>query len=217
MDNLTTTLMTEKIIVIVRGTYGDDLIDLANALYAGGIRLLEITFAQDDPDRLTRTGTAIAALIAAVPGDMAIGAGTVLSTAEVDAAQNAGARFIISPNTDQEVITYTKQQGLLSIPGAMTPSEIASAHKAGADFIKVFPADHLGAAYIRSVRAPLSQVKLLATSGITEQNIREFLDAGYVGAGISGCLTDKALIREKNWAEFTRRAAVFCQIAKSEA
>lgn len=215
MNSLMTTILKEKIIVIVRGTYGDDLIDLAKALYAGGIRLLEITFAQDDPDRLARTGTAIAELIAAVPRDMAIGAGTVLSTAEVDAAKKAGGQFIISPNTNPDVIAYTKQQGLLAIPGAMTPSEIATAHEAGADFVKVFPADHLGAAYIRSVRAPLSHVRLLATSGITEENFREFLDAGYVGAGISGRLTDKSLIRDKNWTEFTRRAAAFCHIANA--
>ena len=152
-----------KVIVIVRGQYGEKLLKLARALYDGGIRMLEITFDQSDPENLTKTPQAIKLISDEIPG-MLVGAGTVMTTVQVDAAVAAGAEYIISPNTDEEIIRYTKEKGIVSIPGAMTPSEIAAAHKYGADFVKVFPVCDLGVAYIKNIRAPLSHIKLVATA-----------------------------------------------------
>lgn len=203
----------KKIVVIVRGTYGEDLRKLAHALYDGGIRLMEVTFDQKDPDCLKRTPEAIRLLNSEFGGDFEAGAGTVLTRAQVKAAFDAGARFIISPNTNADVISFTKELGLVSIPGAMTPTEILAAHDAGADLVKLFPAATLGARYIKDILAPISHVDILATAGITEANFEEFLTLGLKGAGISGRLTDKKLIAAGDWAEFTARAKAFVEIA----
>lgn len=214
MENLYEQILREKIIVIVRGTYGADLLELSNALYDGGIRFMEVTFDQKDPDCVTKTAQAIAMLDKAHAGRMAFGAGTVLTPAQTEAAAAAGARFIISPNTDPDIIGRTKQLGLLSIPGAMTPTEILYAHKLGADIVKLFPAATLGLTYVKDILAPISHVKMIATAGITEENFAAFLQRGLAGAGISGRLTDKKLIAQKDWAEFTRRTENFVRIAR---
>lgn len=207
------TIEAKKIIVIVRRTYGEQLLNLAQALYKGGIRLMEVTFDQSDPDCLKKTGDAIRMLNEDF-SDMYFGAGTVLNRAQVDAAAQAGGRFIISPNTNQDVIQYTKRLGLISIPGAMTPSEILSANDAGADLVKIFPAIDLGLTYVKNIKGPISHVKILATAGVNEANFADFLKAGYVGAGISGRLTDKAVLAAGDYEEFTRRAEAFCRIAE---
>ena len=127
MNTLYEQILQEKIIVIVRGTYGEDLLTLSNALYAGGIRFMEVTFDQKDPACLEKTAQAIAMLTSAHRGRMSFGAGTVLTEAQVDAAAAAGAKFIISPNTDPDVIRRTKELGLLSIPGSRLSSSSSSA------------------------------------------------------------------------------------------
>lgn len=147
--------------------------------------------------------------------NMHFGAGTVLSAEQVDAAARAGAEFMISPNTDPAVICRTKELGLISIPGAMTPTEILAAHNYGADLVKLFPAATLGLTYAKDILAPISHVKMIATAGITEENFAQFLKLGLAGAGISGRLTDKKLIADGDWAEFTRRAEAFRRIAEN--
>jgi len=213
MNDLVRELERSKIVAIVRGTFGDDLIKLARALNAGGIRFLEVTFVQNADDCIERTAAAIRSLTEAVPEDMHIGAGTVLTAEQVQAAHAAGAQYIISPNLNERVIRRTKELGLVSIPGAMTPSEICTA--LGADIVKLFPFGDLGIKYVKDIRAPLSHIKLMATAGINEENLGEALDAGFCSAGVSGRLTDKKLIAEGNFAELTRRAAVFTAIAGS--
>lgn len=207
-------ILEKKIITIVRGTYGDDLRKLAHALDDGGIRFMEVTFDQKDPDCIAKTAGAISMLNAEFAGcDFYAGAGTVLTKEQVKAACDAGASYIISPNTNPEVIRYTKELGLVSIPGAMTPTEILLAHDCGADIVKLFPAATLGLRYVKDILAPISHVAIIATAGITEENFAEFLKLGLKGAGISGRLTDKKLIAARDWEEFTRRAKAFVDIA----
>ena len=153
-----------KIICICRKIYGEELRKLARAMYDGGIRLMEVTFDQADPDCCQKTGQAIRMVDEEFGGRMQFGAGTVLTREQVDAAKDAGAKYIISPNTDEEIIRYTKQLGLVSIPGAMTPSEILAAHDAGADFVKLFPTVYLGLPYLKDIKGPINHVKLLGTS-----------------------------------------------------
>lgn len=196
MTNLINLILEKKIIAICRGIYGQDLLDLASALARGGVVLIEVTFDQSDPDNLNKTGEAIRAIKAHCP-EMRTGAGTVVTLDQLHAAKEAGAEFIISPNTDVSIIRKTKELGLVSIPGSMTPSEIAAAAFAGADFVKLFPAAQLGTSYVKAVLAPLNNVKLLATGGINETNLGEYLKAGCVGAGIAGSLCDKSLIASK--------------------
>lgn len=198
-------LERKKIIAICRRIYGEDLLHLAGALHEGGVDFIEVTFDQAAPDCLEKTAQAIK-MLAKSYKDMYIGAGTVLTYPQVDAATAAGAGFIISPNTDIEIIKYTKKCGLVSIPGAMTPSEIIAAHNAGADYVKLFPCAYLGERYIKDIMAPISHVKLIATGGVNADNFQTFMDFGMVGAGISGALSDKAAIRSGDWEKLKRNA-----------
>lgn len=209
-------ILEKSLITICRQIYGQDLLKLSKALYDGGIRLIEVTFDQSDPDCNIKTPEAIKALDDYFKGSLLVGAGTVLTTDQVRLAFDAGAKYIISPNVDVEVIKLTKELGMASIPGAMTPSEIAYADKLGADIIKIFPAGYLGLKYVKDVRAPLSHVKLLAAGGINEQTIRSFIDAGYSGFGISGRLTDKSIIATGNFEEFTNRAKDFVKATEKD-
>ena len=112
------------------------------------------------------------------------------------------------------MIKATKAAGLVSIPGALTPSEILTAHDAGADLVKIFPAGWLGLKYLKDIKGPINHVKFLAAAGVNEENFAEFLQAGYCSAGISGRLLDKKVIAEGNFEELTRRAKVFTKIAQ---
>lgn len=208
-----TLIERDKVIVIARRIYGDALLRLAEAMCRGGVHLMELTFDQSDEECIDKTASSLSGLKARFGDEMRFGAGTVLTVQQVEAARDAGCEYIISPNTDDDVIRATKACGLASIPGAMTPSEILTAHKLGADFVKLFPTGYLGLPYIKDIRAPISHVKLVATGGVTEDNFGAFLDAGMVAAGISGRLTDKAIIAEGNFDELTRRAKAFRLIA----
>lgn len=206
-------IRSKKIITICRRLYGDDLLRLAEALHKAGICHMEVTFDQSDSAGEEKTARAISALDERFGGEMEFGAGTVLTERQVQIAKEAGAKFIISPNVNDEVIRTTLAEGLISIPGAMTPSEILHADRLGAQFVKLFPAGTLGLKYLKDVRAPISHVSLLATGGITEDNFGDFLAAGAAGAGISGRLTDKKCIEAGSFEELTRRARAFMDIA----
>lgn len=206
-----------KVITICRRVYGEDLLKLADALYAGGIKMIEVTFDQADPDCIEKTSECIRTLCDRFGDKMMFGAGTVLTAEQVEAAAKAGARYIISPNVDADVIAKTKELGLVSMPGAMTPSEILTAHKLGADIVKLFPAGYLGFGYIKDILGPISHVKLCATGGVTEENWGKYLEFGFAGAGISGRLCDKKCIAAGDFEEITRRAKVFMDITRAHA
>ena len=203
-----------KVIAIIRKVYGEQLLELSKALRAGGVRLMECTFDQQDPDCINKNQQAISMLCEHHGDTMQIGAGTVLNRQQVDAAKQAGAQYIISPNVNLSVIERTKELGLVSMPGAMTPTEIMAAHDAGADFVKLFPATTLGFHYIKDIMTPISHVKLVATGGVTEENFGQYLSMGFAGAGVSGRLSEKALLAQGNWEEITRRAKTFAGIAE---
>lgn len=213
-NNTTDFILDSKIITICRRLYGEKLLKLAEALHKGGINLLEVTFDQSDAKGMEKTVEAIKMLNENFKDKMLIGAGTVITQEQVIQAKMAGARYIISPNVDKDIIKLTKQLNLISIPGAMTPSEIAYAHNLGADIVKVFPAGYLGLKYIKDLRAPLSHINLLAAGGVTEENISDYKNAGYSGFGISGRLTDSKIIDVGNFEELTKRAQAFVNACK---
>lgn len=204
----------EKIIVIVRGVGRERLIPLAEAMYEGGIRLLEITYSSDPKADDNETAENIKMLKDHFNGRMFIGAGTVLTKEQVLLTKNAGGEFIISPGTDPDVIKYTKELDMVSIPGALTPSEIAEAHNVGADFVKVFPAVNLGPSYIKAVLAPLSTVKLLAVGGIDENNMQDYLRAGVLGFGVGGNICKRNLIESGDYSEIANLARKYVAAVK---
>ena len=205
----------EKIIAIVRGAEPEQCEAVAKALYAGGIRLMEITYDQKRPESWRATAEAIGALAGEYAGRMFVGAGTVTCTELVELTAKAGGAFIISPDTDVEVIQKTRELGLVSMPGALTPSEIKTAHNAGADFVKLFPAGSLGLGYLKAVKAPLSHIRLMAVGGVNEENAAEFLKAGAAGLGVGGNLAKKAWIEAGEYHKLTAAAKALVEAVRS--
>lgn len=193
----------EKIVVIVRGVESEKLIPLAEAMYEGGIRLMEITYSANGSVSDEDTAKNIEMLSKHFEGRMFIGAGTVINEKQVELTKNAGGKFIISPDTYPEVIKKTRELDLVSMPGALTPSEIQEAHRAGADFVKLFPITNMGVDYVKAVKAPLSHIRLLAVGGIDDGNISEYLKAGVCGFGIGSNIAKKALIDADDYAAIT--------------
>ncbi len=198
-----------RIIVIVRGVARESLIPLAEAMYAGGIRAVECTYDASGKTSDEEIAANIELLASHFAGRMLIGAGTVITTKQVELTKKVGGAFIISPDTDPEIIGATKRLGLVSIPGAITPTEVRAANRAGADFIKLFPIDFYGPRYIKTLRAPLSNVKLLAVNGITAENMRSYLDAGAVGVGVGSGIANKQLIEKGDFAGITALAKAY--------
>jgi len=204
----------EKVIAIVRGVYGEDCLKLAKALYQGGVKLMEVTFDQKSAAERQRTVDTIRLLVSQLGDVMGFGAGTVTTPEMVRMAKEAGARFIISPDTNLDVIKETVALDMVSIPGALTPTEMMQAHWAGADFVKVFPANHMGPSYFKAVAAPLSQVRMLAVGGIDEKTAPEYLKAGVAGFGVAGCLFKPQWVRDGQWDTVTQATAAFMNALK---
>jgi 2-dehydro-3-deoxyphosphogluconate aldolase/(4S)-4-hydroxy-2-oxoglutarate aldolase len=212
-EQLIQTIAKKKLIAIVRGLPEDQIVPLAGALIAGGISLIEVTFNQANPASFAQTASAIAAVKAAWGEAVIVGAGTVMTAEQLKLAAEAGAKFIISPNMNDEIIRGTRALGLVSIPGCMTPTECARAHDCGADYIKLFPAGALGPDYIKAIAAPLSHIKILATGGVNEKNIPAFLKAGALGFGVGGNLVDKTLVAAGRFEEITALAKAYVAAA----
>ena len=199
----------EKIVVIVRGVEKEKLIPLAEAMYEGGIRLLEITYGATGKTPDEETAANIEMLAKHFEGRMYIGAGTVIRPNQVELTAKAGGKFIISPDTNKEIIEKTRELGLVSMPGALTPTEIADAARFGADFVKLFPVNAFGTEYVKAVKAPLSHVKLLAVGGVDEKNIADYAKAGACGFGIGSNIVNKKLIEEGAFDKITELAKEF--------
>ncbi len=198
-----------KIIAIVRGQSPENLLPLAEALGRGGVDLMEITFQQSRPETWRETAAGIREITALHGERLLCGAGTVMSVEQARMAHGAGAKYIISPNVDEGVIRETVRLGMVSLPGAMTPTEIVAAHAYGADAVKVFPLGCLGLDYLRALRGPLGYIPLLAVGGVNEHNAAEFLRAGAAGLGIGGSLVDGALVAAGNFEQITRVARIY--------
>lgn len=209
MENVIETIQKEKIITIVRGIAREKLISLAQAMYDGGIRLIECTYDASGNVSDEETAANIEMLAKHFKGKMFVGAGTVLTEKQVELTKNAGGKFIISPDTNPDIIKKTKELEIVSIPGALTPTEIVSAHRAGADFVKVFPVGSMGYGYIKDVKAPLSNIKLLAVGGVDENNMQDFLKAGACGIGIGSGIVKKKLIEENDFEGITELAKTY--------
>lgn len=202
-------IQEEKIITILRGVPSDKLIPLAEAMYEGGIRLIECTYDASGKVKDEEIAQNIKTLSEHFEGRMFVGAGTVLTKKQVILTKKAGGKFIISPDTNSAVIKKTKKEGLVSIPGAFTPTEICVAKRAGADFVKIFPVGAIGSKYVRDVLAPLSNCKLLAVGGINENNMNEYFDAGVLGIGIGSGIVDKKAIENNDFDTITKHAKLY--------
>ncbi len=193
-ENTIKKVLEEKVVAIVRGVDPEACMKVADALYEGGVRLMEVTFNQKNPDSFKDTAEAISRISEKYGDKMLVGAGTVTTPELVELAVGAGAKFIISPDTNVDVIRRTVELGAVSMPGALTPSEVLLAHRTGADFVKLFPIGNLGTAYVKALCAPISHVKMLGVGGVNEDNAADFIKAGVVGVGVGGNLANKKWI-----------------------
>ena len=193
----------QKVIAIVRGISVENIVQVAKALYKGGVTFVEVTFNQKNPLSFNETAKAISLIKENCP-DMIVGAGTVLTTEQVDIAFNAGAKFIILPDSDSQVIKHTVEKGLVSIPGAYTATEAKKAHQAGANFVKLFPCTD--ASYLKALKAPLSHIDFLAVGGVNVDNVADFIKAGAVGVGIGSSLVKKEWVDNGEYEKITQTA-----------
>ena len=214
-NSLLAQIKEEKLIVIIRGVAEDKMLPLLHAMYDGGIRLAELTFdpLEETPNELTAD---LVRRAKAEFGDkMHIGVGTVLTERQVELAAKAGAEFAISPNVDTNIISKCRINDMLSIPGALTPTEIVNAYNAGADVIKLFPSDTMGIPYIKAVRAPLRHIPMLAVGGVSVNNLAEVLATGVWGVGIGSGVVRHDLLAKDDYAGITALAKQYTDIIKS--
>ena len=202
-------ILENKIVAIIRGAEPSDVNKIVNALFDGGIRVLEITL--NSPGALTL----IEELSKHTSEELLIGAGTVLDADAANNAISAGAKFIISPSFDRAIIEATKKAGAVSIPGAFSATEILAASRSGGDLIKVFPAS-IGSQYIKDIRGPFPEIPLMPTGGINLQNLHEYLEAGAAAVGIGSSLVNtKQKVTEKYLSDLRNAAATYVGIANN--
>jgi len=198
-----------KITAIVRGTEAEKATEVARSLYAGGIRLIEVTFNTEGAAEM------IAAIKKEMGDKMHIGAGTVLDSETAKQAIYAGAEFILSPSTDRGMIELCNTYGKVAIPGIATPTEAVKAMKMGAEIIKFFPAAASGSNYMKSIKGPLDHVEIIAVGGINLDNAREFLDKGAVGLGIGSSLVNNDYIENNDFDKIENKARDFTDIIEN--
>ncbi len=192
-------ILEEQLVVLFRRVPLEKMGELAKTLVRGGVKILEVTFDQQAADPLALFSESLRVIRDAVGDALCLGAGTVLTEKQVRAAKEAGSRFIISPCTKEKIITLTKELDMVSIPGAMTPTEIVDAWDYGADIVKLFPADDLGYHYIWNIRGPLPHIPLMATGGVNPQTIPEFLSRGVNAVGTGVSIVDREMLENGNY------------------
>ena len=203
------TILEIGIVPVVRASSGQQAIQAAEAVCVGGIPIVELT--------MTVPGAidVIAQLAKSMGNDVLIGAGTVLDAETAQRCVDAGAQFLVSPGTDLPTIQLAKQKGVLIMAGALTPTEVITAWKAGSDFVKIFPCGTVGGAkYIKALKAPLPQVPMVPTGGVNLETAADFLRAGSSALGIGGELISAAALKSGNITAITDSAKQYIAIVK---
>ena len=207
-DEIISRITSSGVIPVIRASSREEALAVIEAMAAGGITTIEITMTVPDAIDLI-------ASLSSTRDDLLIGAGSVLDPETARECIAAGAQFIVSPATNFDTILYCNETEIVVMPGALTPTEIVNAWDAGADFVKVFPADSMGGAkYLRSVKAPLPDIKLIPTGGVNESTAAEFIKAGAEAIGVGADLVDLVAIREGRASDITSAAKKYLEIVK---
>jgi 2-dehydro-3-deoxyphosphogluconate aldolase / (4S)-4-hydroxy-2-oxoglutarate aldolase len=201
-------VLKSGIVAVIRSPSSDQLVEVAKALYEGGVDVLEVTFT------VPRALEIIAAMRKALGDKVLLGTGTVLDPETARAAFLAGAEFLVAPTVNLDVIRLGNRYDKLVMPGAFTPTEILTAWEAGAQVIKVFPADIGGPAYLKTLHGPLPQVRLLPTGGVNLNTIADFLKAGACAVGLGGALVEPKAVEAGDMARIKSLAAQYVAIVK---
>jgi 2-dehydro-3-deoxyphosphogluconate aldolase/(4S)-4-hydroxy-2-oxoglutarate aldolase len=201
-------VLKSGIVAVIRSTSSEQLVEVAKALYEGGVDVLEVTFT------VPRALEIIAAVRKALGEKVLLGAGTVLDPETARDAFLAGAEFLVAPTVNVDVIRLGNRYDKLVMPGAFTPTEILTAWEAGAQIIKVFPADIGGPAYLKTLHGPLPQVRLLPTGGVNLNTIADFLKAGACAVGLGGALVEPKAVEAGDMARIRSLAAQYVEIVR---
>lgn len=189
-------------VAVIRMEEPEKFMNVVNALYEGGVSVLEITMTVPNALKLIEK-------VSREMGDkVLVGVGSVLNKKMADESIEAGAKFVVSPILKEEIIFSAHNKNLLAMPGCFSPSEIQLAFEMGADIIKVFPADVLGIEFFKAVRAPMPHLKLMPTGGVTLHNACDWLSAGACAVGIGSALIDKNLIKKNNFDQIKENAKI---------
>ena len=195
-------LHSEKVVGIIRADNADGLADCAKALAAGGLTSIELTMTTPGAIKVMEQVTS------ALP-DFIFGLGTVLDAETARLGILAGAKFIVTPALRPDVITLCRRYAVPVFAGALTPTEIVNAWEAGADAVKIFPAEFFGPAYIKSIKGPLPHIDFVPTGGVTPETVGDFLKAGAWATGAGSALVDAKALKAKDWNTITARAQAF--------
>lgn len=196
------------IVAVIRAPSGEILGDVAEALLEGGVEVIEVTFTVPKAHRVLEQ-------VADRLGDkIVLGAGTVLDAQTARTAMLAGAEFIVSPTTNMDVIRIARRYDKAVLPGALTPTEVLAAWEAGADIVKVFPSDLTGPSYLKALRGPLPQIRLMPTGGVNLETAADFLRAGACALGIGGALVSGKAIANRDLEGITALARKYVEIVK---
>jgi 2-dehydro-3-deoxyphosphogluconate aldolase/(4S)-4-hydroxy-2-oxoglutarate aldolase len=197
------------VVAVIRAASIEPLPDLARTLLAGGVVSIEVT--------MTTPGAleGIRMLSQCFGGEAVVGVGTVLDAQTCRRAIEAGARYVVSPHFDAQIVAATREMGAVSMPGAYTPTEILRAWAGGADVVKVFPSASVGPGFFRDVLAPLPHVKLMPTGGVDPKNAGEWIKAGAVCVGAGASLMPKEAVAKRDWATITANARTMVESVRS--
>lgn len=208
--NLLDKIKENGIVAVIRGAEPESIVPIARALKAGGVKTLEITV------ETPRVLELIQRVSSEMGDEVIVGAGTVLDPETARSAIMAGAKFIFSPTVNIETIKITKRYGVISIPGALTPTEIVTAYENGADIIKVFPANVFGPSYLKDIHGPIPQIPLMPTGGLDVHNVGEYIKAGAVAAGIGSSLVNtKKSMNDQYFIDLEQKATLFVEAVRN--
>lgn len=202
-------VLQSGIVAILRAPSGEILADVAEALAAGGIESIEVTFTVPAAHRV------IEEVARRLEDRILLGAGTVLDAETARIALLSGAEFIVSPAVNLDVIQLCNRYGKLVMPGALTPTEVVTAWQAGADIVKVFPSDITGPGYLKALRGPLPQIRLMPTGGVNLQTAADFLRAGACALGIGGSLVEAKALADRDLARIESLARQYVEIIRT--
>jgi 2-dehydro-3-deoxyphosphogluconate aldolase / (4S)-4-hydroxy-2-oxoglutarate aldolase len=199
----------EVLVAVIREATPQTIVPIANALYEGGVKVIEITAETPKFTRLIEVARE------ELDGRVLTGAGTVLDPETARTAVMAGSEFIVSPSFNPETVRMTKRYGIPSIPGALTPTEILNAYELGADMIKVFPANTFGPGYVKNIHGPFPTIPLMVTGGINMDNIEEYIEAGALAVGLgSNLVNPKQLHHAEDFQRLTQKAREYARIVQ---
>jgi len=197
------------LLAVIRGPSADLTVQIVDALVAGGVKGIEITYSTPNAEQV------VAALAKKYGDAILLGMGTLTETRQAESAKAAGANYLVSPICEPELVKAMVASGLAVMAGALTPTEVFQAYRLGTDVVKIFPGSLTGPAYIKALHGPFPQIPMMPTGGVSAANVGEWFAAGAIAVGAGSELAPTNLAKEGKFDEITRRAAEFVQVVQS--